>query len=158
MVTSRTGMQLATLLHLKGTACVYCPGVATTRDHVIPRSRGGSNDPVNLVPACFACNHAKGNRLPDEWRKGHEWHPYVAAAVEAAAARPRSKAEKRTSQRANGRDNGQHRPLTPVHIEPLTQPIGDRVRWCHACERVVNWDDSHRHGWVDQPMGCTTSP
>ena len=43
--------------------CVYCErflgdasSSAVTLDHVIPRSRGGSNDASNLVTACITCN------------------------------------------------------------------------------------------------------
>lgn len=32
-------------------------------DHVIPLSRGGSNDPDNLVCACVSCNTSKSNKL-----------------------------------------------------------------------------------------------
>lgn len=31
-------------------------------DHVIPASRGGDNDPSNLVTACKRCNDSRGNR------------------------------------------------------------------------------------------------
>jgi hypothetical protein len=34
---------------------------AATRDHVIPRSRGGG-DGSNLVAACWSCNNAKGDQ------------------------------------------------------------------------------------------------
>lgn len=47
--------------------CVYCFGIATARDHVIPKGRPGWDDPDNLVPACFSCNASKGNRTPEEW-------------------------------------------------------------------------------------------
>jgi hypothetical protein len=36
-------------------------------DHVIPQSRGGSNDDTNRVLACVSCNSAKGDRTPGEW-------------------------------------------------------------------------------------------
>ncbi|HMN15956.1 MAG TPA: HNH endonuclease signature motif containing protein [Bellilinea sp.] len=36
-------------------------------DHRIPLSRGGSNDPANLVLACPSCNMSKGNKFPHEW-------------------------------------------------------------------------------------------
>lgn len=48
--------------------CHYCGSdTDLTRDHVVPRSRGGSNDPENIVYACRSCNAAKGNRTPEEW-------------------------------------------------------------------------------------------
>lgn len=37
-----------------------------TRDHLIPLSRGGTNEWSNVVTACSACNTRKGNHLPSE--------------------------------------------------------------------------------------------
>jgi 5-methylcytosine-specific restriction endonuclease McrA len=39
-----------------------CTGLATQGDHVIPVSRGGTDDLTNLRPACAPCNNRKGNR------------------------------------------------------------------------------------------------
>ena len=36
-------------------------------DHVIPLSRGGSNNPGNIVIACPTCNISKSDKLPQEW-------------------------------------------------------------------------------------------
>lgn len=48
------------------TFCAYCNARlsrrSVTRDHVIPRSRGGSNEPDNLVPCCRPCNARKSNK------------------------------------------------------------------------------------------------
>lgn len=47
-----------------GNRCAYCGSEEKmTRDHVIPLSRGGTNDISNLVPACLRCNLRKGRRL-----------------------------------------------------------------------------------------------
>src|SRR5260370_36722541 len=50
--------------------CQYCgekKGVAElTLDHILPRSRGGDNSPVNIVTACFKPNNRKSNRTPEE--------------------------------------------------------------------------------------------
>jgi len=49
-------------------SCAYCGSpYELTRDHVTPRSRGGDNEPGNLVWACRNCNSAKGDRTPEEW-------------------------------------------------------------------------------------------
>jgi 5-methylcytosine-specific restriction endonuclease McrA len=52
--------------------CQYCGeknGVAElTLDHILPRSRGGDNSPLNIVTACLACNNRKSNRTPAEAR------------------------------------------------------------------------------------------
>jgi 5-methylcytosine-specific restriction endonuclease McrA len=50
-----------------------------TRDHLVPLSRGGTNDWVNVITACSGCNTRKGNRLPEECgmhplRPPHEPH------------------------------------------------------------------------------------
>lgn len=50
--------------------CMYCGDTfapeALTRDHIIPRSRGGKEIWTNLVSACRRCNQRKGNRTPEE--------------------------------------------------------------------------------------------
>jgi hypothetical protein len=51
-------------------------GVTLTRDHLLPTSRGGGNDPENLVNACRPCNSSKGGRTLDEFRR------YLAAQLE----------------------------------------------------------------------------
>lgn len=38
-----------------------------TLDHLVPISKGGTDDDLNLVLACSACNVAKGDRTPREW-------------------------------------------------------------------------------------------
>ena len=52
--------------------CQYCgdkKGVTElTLDHILPRSRGGDNSPVNIVTACIPCNNRKSNRTPEEAR------------------------------------------------------------------------------------------
>lgn len=50
--------------------CAYCglyfESKDLTRDHVHPRSRGGSNDWINSVSACKHCNMKKADRTPEE--------------------------------------------------------------------------------------------
>ena len=54
--------------------CQYCgraaaelkPRESLTRDHLLPLSRGGTNDWTNVVTACSPCNTRKGNRMPEE--------------------------------------------------------------------------------------------
>jgi hypothetical protein len=38
--------------------CGYCGAVATTVDHRLPRSRGGTDDDANLVACCEPCQYA----------------------------------------------------------------------------------------------------
>ncbi len=50
--------------------CMYCGqahlGSELTRDHIIPKSRGGKDVWENVVAACKRCNHFKADRYPDE--------------------------------------------------------------------------------------------
>jgi 5-methylcytosine-specific restriction endonuclease McrA len=52
--------------------CQYCgekkAAPELTLDHILPRSRGGDNTPVNVVTACLACNNRKADRTPEEAR------------------------------------------------------------------------------------------
>src|SRR6187397_360585 len=52
--------------------CQYCgekkAASELTLDHILPRSRGGDNSPVNIVTACVPCNNRKGSRTPGEAR------------------------------------------------------------------------------------------
>ena len=47
--------------------CAYClqpvPYSLITKDHIQPRSRGGSLTIENVVPACFGCNQKKADKI-----------------------------------------------------------------------------------------------
>ena len=50
--------------------CLYCgqrfsPSLLT-RDHIIPRSRGGKDSWTNVATSCQRCNHAKAAKTPEE--------------------------------------------------------------------------------------------
>jgi len=50
-----------------GKRCAYCGAEKPfTKDHIIPRSRGGTDDASNLVWCCVSCNSKKGTRTPGE--------------------------------------------------------------------------------------------
>ncbi|HJT55833.1 MAG TPA: HNH endonuclease [Ktedonobacteraceae bacterium] len=52
--------------------CHYCHNKLAKYhiEHVVPVTRGGSNDMSNIVLACPPCNWRKGNKLPHEWPEG----------------------------------------------------------------------------------------
>jgi 5-methylcytosine-specific restriction endonuclease McrA len=56
-----------------GQTCVYCGSSATSIDHVVPRSRGGTHTWDNVVAACRRCNHTKADRSLAElgWQLPH---------------------------------------------------------------------------------------
>lgn len=57
-------------------------GTRRTRDHLIPRSRGGKGLLNNVVTACAECNLKRGNSMtwrPYQWRRRKERSSYEAA-------------------------------------------------------------------------------
>ncbi len=69
-VVSLNSFNNAMLFRRDNYHCLYCGGQFVhsqlTRDHVHPQGQGGSNKWTNLVAACKRCNHAKGNRTPEQ--------------------------------------------------------------------------------------------
>jgi len=85
------------LVHQRaGGLCEYCHTserwqyVSFTVDHVVPLSKGGTNNPGNLALSCFHCNRRKADRMMamdpisgeevslysprrDEWRLHFAW-------------------------------------------------------------------------------------
>lgn len=57
------------LLEVWGRKCAYCgtENVPLEVEHIIPKSRGGTDRIDNLTVACHACNQAKGNRTAEEF-------------------------------------------------------------------------------------------
>ncbi|NOZ54987.1 MAG: HNH endonuclease [Gammaproteobacteria bacterium] len=59
------------LFRRDGHVCLYCGEqfrhANLTRDHIIPMSRGGTDNWENVVTACFRCNNQKGSKTPEEW-------------------------------------------------------------------------------------------
>lgn len=64
------GMEVREYLLLKwGWRCAYCQkeGIPLELDHILPKSRGGSDRVSNLAFSCHACNQRKGNRTAGEF-------------------------------------------------------------------------------------------
>jgi hypothetical protein len=66
--------------------CAYCGNLfkelALTRDHVVPRSKGGPDKWTNCVTACEKCNHRKDDHMLDEVGMTLLYVPYAPNAVE----------------------------------------------------------------------------
>lgn len=55
-------------LYSRFSSCAYCgKNKPNTIDHVIPLSKGGTNNIDNLIPVCVNCNSKKGNKSLIEW-------------------------------------------------------------------------------------------
>ena len=64
-----------------GHYCHYCGSVdGLVLDHKVPKSKGGSGDPSNLLPCCSSCNSSKRNK---EYGDFVEWLEAERAAYEA---------------------------------------------------------------------------
>ncbi len=61
--------------------CAYCGYTFDpkhlSRDHIIPTSRGGKDQWINIITACKCCNIEKNNRTPTEWGYDLLFAPYV---------------------------------------------------------------------------------
>ena len=62
--------------------CAYCGGkfpqtTNLSRDHIIPRSRGGTDTWTNVVTSCRKCNSKKGSKTLKEARLELLYVPYV---------------------------------------------------------------------------------
>ena len=57
------------ILYRDSYTCQYCGDKSGPfeADHVMPKSRGGTDEEKNLVCACRSCNRSKGGRTPEEW-------------------------------------------------------------------------------------------
>lgn len=68
---SHTRKEWEDLLERHKCKCAYCGKQMVaelgpdqvTRDHILPVSKGGTDDIINIIPACRACNSSKNNRL-----------------------------------------------------------------------------------------------
>ena len=56
------------LLEKFGRKCYYCGAkdVPLEKEHILPRSKGGTNRVSNLTVSCKSCNQKKGNKHPNE--------------------------------------------------------------------------------------------
>lgn len=73
------------VLQRDGFRCRYCghhpPDVQLQVDHIVPRSRGGSDDPENLPTACSDCNQGKSARLLPGAEREHDERLDIAEAL-----------------------------------------------------------------------------
>lgn len=74
-----------------GFSCQYCgrtpPTVILEIDHITPVSKGGGNDALNLITACFDCNRGKSDKSLDQVT------PSLEAQIEEQKARRKQVAE-----------------------------------------------------------------
>ncbi|QZS57566.1 HNH endonuclease [Rhodococcus opacus] len=85
LVTDSSRATFAGVFRRDRNRCGYCAEpVATTIDHVLPRSRGGPNTWANLVACCVPCNQRKADRTPEEAGMPLLWEPKAPRHIEKA--------------------------------------------------------------------------
>lgn len=77
---------LRQLFNLYEKTCQYClkeiPYHQATKDHTLPKSKGGGNSDDNIVLACKKCNNKKASRFPFQNIKGLDVIPKILSEVE----------------------------------------------------------------------------
>lgn len=126
--------------------CQYCgrqpPEVILNIDHIIPVSKGGTNDPENLRTSCFACNSGKKAKLPhselnpmDTLRRAQESLEAVQSAKVLTKARKARESLlsdiKAVLQSAMGREN-----IDKIHIISVSRIMQDI-----GVEKTLEWID-----------------
>lgn len=72
-----TAASLSAVLKRDNYTCGYCGQLAATVDHIVPKSRGGTDTYGNLIAACVACNQIKADLTPEEAGMRLLWQPWV---------------------------------------------------------------------------------
>jgi 5-methylcytosine-specific restriction endonuclease McrA len=66
--------------------CAYCGIILSesklTRDHIVPKSRGGANSWMNVVSCCAKCNQKKDDRSLEEASMQLLYAPYIPSRAE----------------------------------------------------------------------------
>ncbi len=130
---------------LAATACHYCGDILLPREveHHVPLSRGGTNDPDNLVAACVACNTQKRALLVSEWRAyrathGMPWPPLASHPTEPVhyGDRCRGCVDRHYATRAGDLPDHWYM-VTPNAMHP--SPRGDGYRCYYRCPAGHTW-------------------
>jgi hypothetical protein len=82
-------INLRQLYHVYDGECQYClkkiPYSQATRDHLLPRSKGGGNHDDNIVLSCKKCNTKKSNHFPYFNARGSEVKPKILSDIDFTA-------------------------------------------------------------------------
>lgn len=62
-----TAEEWSRVMSLHNNTCIYCGGIATGKDHVVPVTSGGRDVIHNVVPACIDCNRKKSAIPVEVW-------------------------------------------------------------------------------------------
>jgi 5-methylcytosine-specific restriction endonuclease McrA len=127
------------LLAKWGHCCAYCgaTGVRLEQEHLIPRSRGGSDRITNLTIACRPCNERKGNQTAAEFG-----FPQLMA---------QARAPLKDAAAVNSVRWALYRTLASTGL-PVEIGTGGRTKWNRA---RLGWGKAH---WRDAAMVGASTP
>jgi hypothetical protein len=127
------------LLAKWGHRCAYCgaTNMRLEQEHLIPRSRGGSDRITNLTVACRPCNERKGNQTAAEYGFPHLMAQARAPLKDAAA--------------VNSVRWALYRTLASTGL-PVEIGTGGRTKWNRARR---GWDKTH---WRDAACVGASTP
>ncbi len=118
-----------------GHTCAYCAGLSgdpiLNIEHIVPRSRGGTDRVSNLALACRTCNEDKDDRTPAEWAAllGESNRPlHRARAKSCATVQTRAKAPLRDAAAVNSTRWAVYRALRATGL-PVETGSGGRTKW-----------------------------
>ncbi len=111
--------------------CAYCgkKNIPLEIEHIIPRSRGGSNRVSNLVMACHECNQEKGNQTASEFG-----HPEIQV---------KAKLVLKDAAAVNAIQLELRRRLTVLGV-PVETGTGGRTKYNRSCQNLpkTHWIDA----------------
>lgn len=133
--------------------CAYCGDYAGCVDHIVPVSRGGTNDDENLVAACYPCNGKKSNKIDmDMMARAF----YVVAANTGALRTPIENAPERPQEalEATGSVDAENRPESRPHPPKFQVParcwLGmdgcPHIRYTSHYDVAQRWLEEYRSG------------
>ena len=67
---------------------------SVTVEHVIPKSKGGTNDMANLAASCYACNNNRGTKDAETFRSSQDQKSNAVVRLEAAVRKYVKKAQR----------------------------------------------------------------
>lgn len=149
------------LLKETGSMCAHC-GIQLDRysnlsvDHIIPLSKGGSNDPSNLTVLCDDCNGLKSDMILHPV----EWYPYLPEKrrkkllsdmiryieetdyLSENCLMPMDKFRLRSYIRSNSKCNRRNDYNIPITIEGSRMTRDDAFAWLMDYKRSLQWRDT----------------
>jgi len=118
-------------LEQQGFLCHWCRSALkhndVTRDHIIPKSKGGTSNPKNICASCMRCNVSKGCRSAEDFVELLKSSP-----------KPHIKARIRKSKKRHLVTAIEIKVFTKLTEAAITYKINVRIE--EAIKKIQNWE------------------